>query len=663
MAGVTSHCTRCGSVLTVPHAARPMPTPAFGAMPTRAPTAPAFPAASTPAPPYAFGEPGGAPRSSIAGLPPIVLIAAAAGLGIVGLLLVLILGRSLSGPRDAARNPDGVEMPQTGLLDQLASGTGIQFEPPPTSPVFGRDPFGDAGNDDRSLPVSTSASSTATPLAAKGGSLKIPVPSSGDYQLGPPGCPVVATRDTIWQLANHQPIAKLTDERIEKDSSALSEDGHWLAQELREYDSSGRKRDRMIRVWDARTGNVARNLSLNNSRQLRVLQFVRNDYLLVGLMSPPAILPFHIPTGREFPAISLPADTTPDRKFTIARDGRRMAWVDGEQIRLVRTATGETEASIAAPRGVDPRRNDDPNEPRNIASNIVQLEFSPDGNELAALVLYPQRKLMCWNSRGETVVDESVHALLAGKDGLPNFVWLPDGSGWLCDIHLIDRRSKQCVYRLHHSYLGRLPFRFADRNYLIGGFPHDEHHISALPIPWNAINKSLQAFESGAPAYVGRKSPIGIQVEVQGVQRNPDETKRLLIASLTRRMTQIGIPVANDARATFRLRLVATREDELTLRQPGRQKAFGPPAETRTVRPVLGTLHAALYVPGKSQPFWEDRAKALSSLEYHLLTDDDTLERTMLNQVAGIVENLHFPYFVPESSDLVVLPYLQSSLK
>jgi hypothetical protein len=117
---------------------------------------------------------------------------------------------------------------------------------------------------------------------------------------------------------------------------------------------------------------------------------------------------------------------------------------------------------------------------------IQAMAFSPDNRELAAVSNYPRPpRLLCWDSRGQLVIDEPVDMPKAHDSSAP-FYWLPDCSGWLIGGNLYDRETKRIVLKIEKKFSSNLRLLPLDRDRLLYVSSRPEE-IRLLNIPWERI--------------------------------------------------------------------------------------------------------------------------------------------------------------------------------
>ena len=84
---------------------------------------------------------------------------------------------------------------------------------------------------------------------------------------------------------------------------------------------------------------------------------------------------------------------------------------------------------------------------------------------------------------------------------------------------------------------------------------------------------------------------------------------------------------------------------------------WGPGRDTgRTATESKGDLVVELFVFGRADPIWRDTMKVTSSSSFNEEITDATIRKSMLDRAAMEIRRLNFPYFIPESEEMVALP-------
>jgi hypothetical protein len=236
----------------------------------------------------------------------------------------------------------------------------------------------------------------------------------------------------------------------------------------------------------------------------------------------------------------------------------------------------------------------------------------------------------------------------------PALEWFPDRSAWIVSGHIYDRESERVVMIIHGRFGHDLQIRVIDRDHLLGHFPHSENVLEMVRIPWDRISASLQLLADGGPALLTPNEPVGIDIELAGLRGDQGQTAGEITAALETRLQEFGFRVGQGAATFFKLRFSERAGDNLPIYERQSPFDFRGRDTGRTVREAEGSLVIELIA--KDEVLWRDSIEASSSRSFREEINDATVRKSMIENVTRRINDLRFPYFVPESKEHVALP-------
>ncbi len=203
-----------------------------------------------------------------------------------------------------------------------------------------------------------------------------------------------------------------------------------------------------------------------------------------------------------------------------------------------------------------------------------------------------------------------------------------------------------------------LKLHVQDDDHLVGTFPHSAKEIEVMEVPWEGIRASLAKLEEDVPALLSPAQPVSIVFELGSLRGDQNKTVQGLGDALKERLARDGLEVEKGQSTFFRVRFSEKAGDSVAVFE--RQSPFdwrGRDTGQR-VKEAEGGLVVELHVPGKDEPIWRDSLSAGSDSSYRAEVNETTVRDSMVENLANRLDDLNFPYFIPESEDLLALPVI-----
>lgn len=470
------------------------------------------------------------------------------------------------------------------------------------------------------------ASPTPTKTTWGTGGLFIRFENDDDVTFGPIGCPVVVVAGDIWDVEQKKIVQRINPKEIDQ-LRVLSADGKWFAAVLRD---STRSR-KTVRVWSTVIGEPVFDIpDAAGSSYVRFLDFSRSEHLLVWGGNANEMRVFDLATAEEMAPIRTSERIDP-AITAFSPTGDYFTQLFDYRLNVVSTKSQKPVAVMEAPPVLDAESLDENQRrlrQRSIMGNSEFVRFSPDGQELAMVTNEP--RLLCWDSKGQLVFDQLIYRARHDFAFRPSFRWLPDASGWIVSGYIVDREEQRIVAHFANEF-ARFPFCVAlDRNRVIARLK-GEKTLKSTSIPWDQIESSLAALKEGRPAVLSPSAPVSIKIELVGLGPNASQGVAVLEEQIARRLAFDGIRTAPDCTTVFRLRL---------------KKSV---SQGRTKTSVIAELVT------EDKIWWQEEPVNLYG-EVRELFDGRTIDDRVVASIFRHVSQLDFPYFIPESPQLSVLP-------
>jgi hypothetical protein len=438
---------------------------------------------------------------------------------------------------------------------------------------------------------------------------------------------------------------------------ALSPDGRHLALLVIDGQQS------RIALWSIESGKPGKTFTYaGKAGYSDQILFAGPDRLLIaqpGSQSTPIHI-WDIRDGKQIGELSAPP-YVPERAPVVSDDGELLAVFGsiGEQSVIVfDVARGERIAELP------------------LASRCQALAFSPDGQELAALLSDGiTNRLVSWVPEKRQQVTSFLTT--ASSSGLPGAIsyqgplleWLPDRSGWLLWGHaVVDRASEQVVWTFQSAEDDLMPAARrpldSDRLALFAG-PPSLQRMQVAHLPWTKINASLQALGADAPAALKPGQGMTLELEIGKLRGGTiDETRDVLAEAVARALAERNIELADDQPVVLALRYEEREGEELeelaSERGPGGipLSPFSPNAKGtgRTLKATHIVCQLDLKLHGNS--LWSSKIEIdpRSILIRGKDFTDAAARESALQMVAIRLAYQPLPYFVSEDPTLTLLP-------
>lgn len=490
----------------------------------------------------------------------------------------------------------------------------------------------------------------AAPAWGDGGNA-FPLKHDSRVTFGPPGCPVFVVDQDVIDAKTFKVIRQLPDEYDRWARRALTPDGRYFAVTEKGHNQD----DTPTYVYATTTGQKVLTVPpAAKDAYADVVTFYGSTHLLLGGRHGKVIDIWDIAGGKKVGGLTTTQMHVREDKVAFTPDGSHYATADHDKMIVLETKTNKRVALMAAPGGKPGER------PQNSDAVFVYawmkaMAFSPDGSELAAFSTHSVPRLLVWDTKGQLTVDVPV-AMPAFSSHDASLEWLPDGSGWLVNGYLFDRRTKRVLLTIKAPFGSSVQPHLLDQNRLVGKFGGGDDRLQVVDIPWVKLKAALKAMDAKADAYLAPGRPAALEMQLAGLRGDEVETRTLLSTALAKRLQRDGIVPAAQAPTVFKLRLSEQAGDTLPIRE--RQSPFDRQGRDtgRTATEAKGSAVLELWATGEKAPLWRGNLTASSSRSFSEEINDATVRKSMLDHLGRQLDGLEIPYFLPKSKDTLALP-------
>lgn len=619
--------------------------------------------------------------------------------GVIVVLIAMVaflLGRSGSSDRNVAVSPIQTEMPNSTVSSPSITASSITPATPPTATPSPK-PFAaqtisskalvettnsnfpkaappvaaDIGNKQTNPPEPLGTKSASGP-ASKGStwdSNTIPFDDRQGLTFGPSGCPVLVSGNKVWDWKTLKIVQSLEGSYEGRVQTSLSPNGKYFAA----ANKTPNQQETAVTVWSSESGKQLFVVP-GDSKRFADLIVLSNDKLFLGCRLSTQVNVWDLETGKELsPFQPIKSDGVKNSNVGLSLDGKYMALPNHDRLIVVNAETGKEVAFMANPVAYERPRgdatqsiapSDQPLSKRpKCASNdavfvyawLQSLAFSSDAQELAAVSTHPIPHLMAWNNRGQLIYDEPFYA--GRRPFWDNAMqWFPDRSAWLIHNDIFDRGASRIVLSIREKFGEDLKVRVADDSHLMGTFPQNPAEVSVIEIPWKQIRASLDSLKKKDAALLSPASPVRVDIQLGDLRGAAEETESTIRQAFASRLSRDGISVSSTGTAVFKIRFAETPGDTLPIYERQSPFDFRGQDTGRRATEAKGKLVVELILPGRETPIWRDTIEAQSSRSFREGINDASIRKSMLQNLAFNIFDLNFPYFIPQSEQLIALP-------
>ncbi len=478
------------------------------------------------------------------------------------------------------------------------------------------------------LSAATAQAQIADSPWTKAADFMAPASSSSQITYGPPGCPVVVIDRDAWHIKSKRIVQTLPVEVEIGETRCLSTNGMYFAA----YEGKPNDHGRGVNIWNLVSGEKVGQLPGDRQKAYSVVQIMRNRYLIAANDTEAGCVVWDIEENRKVRDIPTRANRLEQGQLTVSPNGQFLALVEGDVVGVISLAENRYVCNLVSP--LENRATTSRYPSYLEADNIEDLEFSPDGQEIAAIYrTFEKQRLVVWDNRGEIQIDIPLNIYWMRLNS-QSLSWLPDQQGWIVDGNVIQRSSQKIVTQIKRDRFADDAIGVLDRYYMLGRFGQAAEAVTVVGIPWKEINHSIDAMATAENPIIGPGVQVSITVYMQGKTGDSIEKARAAIGdALTARLAEDQLTYAANQDVQFRFR-----------------------AMPASIEHKYGILQLELVIKGSDTPLWEHAFAEADSRSFLRGLDAGTISETAVERLKREINLLQVPYFIPRTTDFMPLP-------
>lgn len=486
-------------------------------------------------------------------------------------------------------------------------------------------------------PMASPDTTATEPQAAKPDQLVLSSASNARITRSTPNCPVLVVGSDVWNLIDRNKVATLDGEYDATAQTALSPDGRYFCAASK---PPGQQNTDVI-VWNTDTGK-RQFTATGDSKRFVDSVLLSQDRLYIGDRWSDELIVWECESGKKKSSIKINQARFKQGNTAISHNGEYIAAVAKNTLGVFDSSEGKGIVGLANPRLA--ARGGDKAEA--LYASLQSLSFSPDNSELVTVSTVNGARLLCWNGKGEIVLEQPLRSSLLDR---PTVQWFAGHNAWLVGSDVYDRDTQRSIVTSIGSADGS-EIQIFDDSSLCGRFASAPLQISVRPIPWQQIARSLMAMKNDQESAIRPGVNVSLHLQLIGTAGRHDKELRKL---LRERLVAAGLSVADGDRVRLTARITEL-EEQFTPNLSSQIPSDG--GLSGVIEPQTGRLLVVeIRTPGALEPVWSASLGDVSGL----LNDAGASQverQEIMRQVSSKIDALPIPYYVPDSFELIALP-------
>ncbi|QDU73368.1 hypothetical protein Pan97_03380 [Bremerella volcania] len=458
--------------------------------------------------------------------------------------------------------------------------------------------------------------------------INIPADQQAQVTMGPPGCPVIVVNRQAWHIKSKKVVQTIQDGWEIGDYRCLSANGKYFAA----FEGGHFDRGKDINVWNLVTGEIVATIPGKSSSIYPVMKIMYNRYLLAAPDTGEQLTIWDLEQNKKTRDVFVRTQDVNEGQLTVSPDGKYLALCEGDKVSVMTLADGRYAGNLAAPLR-------DPTSSTGWtvgARDIKDLEFSPDGQEMAALYSsFSKQRLVVWNGQGQITHDIPLN-IPYGRLNAYSLSWLPDQKGWIVDGNVIDRETKKITVQFKRPRNDKDEIAVLDTYFLMGRFGEEAESITMIGLPWESIDSSLEAMNTVDNAILGPGVKLSLYVYMRGQRGESIDKARAAVGdAIVARMKADKMLYAADQEVYFRFN-----------------------AEPASPEHQYGQLKLELLMKGSDDPIWAHTISSRAATGFLQGLDKGDISDAAASSVVQEISQVQIPYFMPRTADFLPLPFV-----
>ncbi|MBA2113170.1 WD40 repeat domain-containing protein [Bremerella alba] len=457
--------------------------------------------------------------------------------------------------------------------------------------------------------------------------ISIPADQKAQVTMGTAGCPVVMVNREAWHVKSKKVVQTLPDGKEIGDYRCLSANGKYFAA----FEGAWHDRGANINVWDLVTGEIVATMPGKSSSYYPVMKIMHNRYLLAAPDSGQTLTIWDIEQNKKKRDVFVRTESIKEGQLTVSPDGKYLALCEGDKVSIMTLEDGRYAGNLAAPLR-------DPTGSATFtigARNIKDLEFSPDGLEMAAIYTNygKEQRLVVWDGKGQII--EDIHLNIRyDRMNAYSLSWLPDHKGWIVDGNVIDRETKKITVQFKRPRNDTDEIAVLDTYFLLGRFGEEAESITMIGLPWEEVDRSLEAMDTVENAIIGPGVKVSLLVYMRAQRgASVDKARAIVGDAIVERLKEDRMSYAPDQEVFYRFN-----------------------AEPASQEHHYGQLKLELLMKGSDEPLWAYTIPSITASGFLQDLDKGDISEGSATSIAKAIKQVQIPYFMPSTADFLPLP-------
>ncbi|MCR9199454.1 MAG: serine/threonine-protein kinase [Planctomycetaceae bacterium] len=442
----------------------------------------------------------------------------------------------------------------------------------------------------------------------------------------------------VWDLERREQIGILEGSYPANALTALSASGSFFAAATESPGVQGTE----VVVWNTATGKKVLTASASADRFVDAI-VLANDRLLLGDRWSDELVVWDLETRRQRRPIRLADARFKQGNTSISHDGQFLSAVVNDQVRVFDAKEGNHVVTLQSAKSLS-RRSE---RAQPLYASLQSLVFSPDNQELAALTTTGTPQFVCWNGRGEVILETGPSGGFHPHDEV---TWFHSRKAWLLGAHVLDRSTSQVIASVQGVNSDRPSVELLDDDLLLVQFRSHRERLDIVRLPWDEIERAAQVSESDPAATLKAGRRVATRMRLEGVD---SELSWELRRTLKKRLSELGLAPQETADVTIEIRVTSDGEkfvENRSLQLPTERRF-----DTVGRQPEGRAIVIEVRDRSQSEPVW---SAVLCSDPDRLLRRGDEATSAVTSRLAQDLAQVALPYYLPTDPQFLALPVL-----
>lgn len=496
-------------------------------------------------------------------------------------------------------------------------------------------------------PKQTDAESTASErqtevpdlqLTSAAATPSLPLDGPAALTRGKTHSPRAVIGQSVWDLQRRETVGRLEDSYPASALTALSASGAFFAAATKSPGAQGTD----VIVWNTTTGKKVLTASTAADRFVDAI-VLANDRLLLGDRWSDELLVWDLESRRQRRPIRLADAKFKQGNTSISHDGQFLSAVVNDQVRVFGAQEGNHVVTLQPPKSMS--RRSDRSQP--LYASLQSLVFSPDNQELAALTTTGAARFVCWNGRGEVILEVRPSGGFRPHDEV---TWFQNRKAWLIGSQVLDRSTKKVIASVEEVLSDRASVNLLDDEQLLVQFRGQPQRLDIVRLPWDEIERARQLSQSDPTATLKAGRRVATRIHLADAS---SELNWELQRTLKKHLTERGLVPQEAAEVVIQVRV--TQESEQFVVNRSLQLPVERRFEQIAAAPQGRVVVIEVIDRSQAEPVW---SAVLNTSADSLLQGENENASAVTTRLADDLAAVALPYYLPSDPQFLALPVL-----